>query len=132
MKLLLALYLMSKTKEPFIINRLKSVKYAFLGMLRLIKTEASIQIQFVIAIIVTVAGFYYSISNTEWIMQCFAIGMVMSIEGLNTAVEEVANFIHPNHHPKIGIIKDVAAGAVFIASIAASIIGLIIYFPKIF
>lgn len=132
MKQLLALYLMSKTKEPFIINRLKSVKYAFLGMLRLIKTEASIQIQFVIAIIVTVAGFYYSISNTEWIMQCFAIGMVMSIEGLNTAVEEVANFIHPNHHPKIGIIKDVAAGAVFIASIAASIIGLIIYFPKIF
>jgi len=123
---------MNKTKEPFIINRLKSVKYAFLGMLRLIKTEASIQIQFVIAIIVTVAGFYYSISNTEWIMQCFAIGMVMSIEGLNTAVEEVANFIHPNHHPKIGIIKDVAAGAVFIASIAASIIGLIIYFPKIF
>ncbi len=132
MKQLLALYLMSKTKEPFIINRLKSVKYAFLGMLRLIKTEASIQIQFVIAIIVTVAGFYYSISNTEWIMQCFAIGMVMSIEGLNTAVEEVANFIHPNHHPKIGIIKDVAAGAVFIASIAASIIGLIIYIPKIF
>lgn len=132
MKQLLALYLMSKTKEPFIINRLKSVKYAFLGMLRLIKTEASIQIQFVIAIIVTVAGFYYSISNTEWIMQCFAIGMVMSIEGLNTAVEEIANFIHPNHHPKIGIIKDVAAGAVFIASIAASIIGLIIYFPKIF
>ncbi|WP_417556924.1 diacylglycerol kinase [Mesoflavibacter zeaxanthinifaciens] len=123
---------MSKTKEPFIINRLKSVKYAFLGMLRLIKTEASIQIQFVIAIIVTVAGFYYSISNTEWIMQCFAIGMVMSIEGLNTAVEEVANFIHPNHHPKIGIIKDIAAGAVFIASIAASIIGLIIYIPKIF
>ncbi len=132
MKQLLALYLMSKTKEPFIINRLKSVKYAFLGMLRLIKTEASIQIQFVIAIIVTVAGFYYSISNTEWIMQCFAIGMVMSIEGLNTAVEEVANFIHPNHHPKIGIIKDIAAGAVFIASIAASIIGLIIYIPKIF
>ncbi|WP_240471244.1 diacylglycerol kinase [Mesoflavibacter zeaxanthinifaciens] len=132
MKQLLALYLMSNTKEPFIINRLKSVKYAFLGMLRLIKTEASIQIQFVIAIIVTVAGFYYSISNTEWIMQCFAIGMVMSIEGLNTAVEEVANFIHPNHHPKIGIIKDVAAGAVFIASIAASIIGLIIYIPKIF
>ncbi len=123
---------MSNTKEPFIINRLKSVKYAFLGMLRLIQTEASIQIQLVIAIIVTIAGFYYSISNTEWIMQCFAIGMVMSIEGLNTAVEEIANFIHPNHHPKIGIIKDVAAGAVFIASIAASIIGLIIYIPKIF
>jgi diacylglycerol kinase (ATP) len=123
---------MDKPKESFIVNRLKSVKYAFLGMWRLIQTEASIQIQLVIAIIVTIAGFYYSISNTEWIMQCFAIGMVMSVEGLNTAVEEIANFIHPNHHPKIGIIKDVAAGAVFIASIAASIVGLIIYIPKIF
>jgi len=123
---------MDKPKESFFINRLKSVKFAFFGMWRLIQTEASIQIQLVIAIIVTVAGFNYSISNTEWIMQCFAIGMVMSIEGLNTAVEEIANFIHPNHHPKIGIIKDIAAGAVFIASIVASIIGLIIYIPKIF
>ena len=123
---------MNKQKESFLVNRLKSIKYAFMGMWRLIKTEASIQIQLVIAIVMTVAGFYFSISSTEWIMQCFAIGMVLSIEGLNTAVEEIANFIHPNHHPKIGIIKDVAAGAVFIASISASIIGLIIYLPKIF
>ena len=64
---------MDKPKESFIVNRLKSVKYAFLGMWRLIQTEASIQIQLFIAIIVTIAGFYYSISNTEWIMQCFAI-----------------------------------------------------------
>lgn len=123
---------MNKSKESFIVNRLKSVKYAFLGMWRLIQTEASIQIQLSISIIVTLAGFYYSISNTEWIMQYITIGMVMSIEGLNTAVEEIANFIHPNHHPKIGIIKDVAAGAVFIASISAFIVGLIIYIPKIF
>lgn len=123
---------MHQKKEPFLINRIKSVKYAFLGMLRLIQTEASIKIQFVIAILITIAGFYFSISTTEWIMQCFAIGLVMSIEGVNTAIEEIANFIHPNHHPKIGIIKDVAAGAVFIASISASIIGLIIYIPKIF
>ncbi|PIB32101.1 diacylglycerol kinase [Gaetbulibacter sp. 5U11] len=122
---------MSK-KEPFIINRLKSVGYAFKGMLLLLKTEASIQIQFCIAIIVTVAGFYFKISSTEWIMQCFAIGLVMSIEGVNTAIEAIADFIHPEHHEKIGFIKDIAAGAVFIASIAASIIGLIIYIPKLF
>lgn len=122
---------MSK-KEPFIINRLKSVGYAFKGMLLLLKTEASIQIQFCIAIIVTVAGFYFKISSTEWIMQCFAIGLVMSIEGVNTAIEAIADFVHPEHHEKIGFIKDIAAGAVFIASIAASIIGLIIYIPKLF
>ena len=122
---------MSK-KEPFIINRLKSVGYAFKGMLLLLKTEASIQIQFCIAIIVTITGFVLNITSTEWIMQCFAIGLVMGVEGVNTAIEAIADFIHPEHHEKIGFIKDIAAGAVFIASIAATIIGLIIYIPKLF
>ncbi|WGD34708.1 diacylglycerol kinase family protein [Olleya sp. YS] len=119
-------------KDSFLVNRLKSVGYAFKGMLILLRTEASIKIQFVIAIIVTILGFYLQISTTEWILQCFAIGLVMSIEGVNTAIEAIADFVHPEYHEKIGFIKDVAAGAVFIASIAASIIGLIIYLPKLF
>ena len=119
-------------KESFIINRIKSIGYAFKGAVFLLKTEASIKIQFVIALIMTFAGFYYHISTTEWIIQILAIGLVMSIEGLNTAIEEISDFIHPEHHSKIGFIKDVAAGAVFFASISAIIIGFIIYFPKIF
>jgi diacylglycerol kinase (ATP) len=122
---------MSK-KESFLINRLKSIGYAYKGALLLIKTEASIKIQFVLALIMTVAGFYYHISSVEWGIQLLAIGLVMSIEGLNTAIEEIANFIHPEHHSKIGLIKDIAAGAVFIASVFATIIGFIIYIPKIF
>ncbi|KJD33600.1 diacylglycerol kinase [Tamlana nanhaiensis] len=116
--------------EPFIINRLKSVGYAFKGMMLLLKTEASVKIQFVIGILVTVFGFYFNISTNEWIVQTLAIGVVMSTEGMNTAIEEIANFIHPEHHTKIGLIKDIAAGAVFIASVFAVIIGLIIYIPK--
>ncbi|SFD24037.1 diacylglycerol kinase [Algibacter pectinivorans] len=119
-------------KESFLVNRLKSVGYAFKGAILLLKTEASIKIQFVIAIIVTIFGFYYNISSTEWIVQVLAIGLVMSVEGVNTAIEEIANFIHPERHNKIGLIKDIAAGAVFIASVFSSIIGLIIYIPKIF
>jgi diacylglycerol kinase (ATP) len=65
-------------------------------------------------------------------IQVLAIGIVMSIEGLNTAIEEIADFIHPEQHNKIGFIKDIAAGAVFIASVSAIIAGLIIYIPKIF
>ena len=80
----------------------------------------------------TIAGFYFKISSTEWTMQILAIGLVMSIEGLNTAIEAIADFMHPEHHNKIGFIKDVAAGAVFICFIAAVIIGCIIYLPKIF
>ncbi|MEO1030993.1 diacylglycerol kinase family protein [Winogradskyella sp.] len=119
-------------KEPFIINRLKSVGFAFKGMLILIKTESSIKIQVVIAIAATIAGFYFEISTTEWLIQIAMIGLVMSIEGVNTAVEYMADFIHPDHHPKIGLIKDISAGAVFIAAVVAVIVGCIIYFPKIF
>jgi diacylglycerol kinase (ATP) len=118
-------------KEPFIINRIKSVGYAFKGMIILIKTEASIKIQLVIAIAVTIAGFYFEISKTEWMAQITLIGLVMSVEGVNTAIEYIADFVHPEHHEKIGLIKDVAAGAVFIASIVAVIISGIIYIPKL-
>jgi len=117
-------------KESFLVNRLKSVGYAFKGMLILIRTEASIKIQVFIAILVTIAGFYFEISKTEWMIQLTMIGLVMSIEGINTAIEQIADFIHPEHHNKIGLIKDVAAGAVFIASIIATIIAGIIYIPK--
>ena len=119
-------------KDSFFVNRLKSVGFAFKGAVMLLKTEASIKIQFAIAILMTVAGFYFQISNTEWIAQLLAIGLVMSLEGVNTAIEEIANFIHPERHVKIGLIKDVAAGAVFIASFFAVVIGLIIYIPKVF
>ncbi|SDR87037.1 diacylglycerol kinase family protein [Winogradskyella sediminis] len=119
-------------KEPFILNRIKSVGYAFRGMITLIKTEASIKVQLCIALTVTIAGLYFNISKTEWIAQVTMIGLVLSIEGLNTAVEAIADFIHPDYHKKIGLIKDVAAGAVLIASIAAVIIAGIIYIPKFF
>lgn len=119
-------------KESFLVNRLKSVGYAFKGTILLITKEASIKIQLVIAIVMIIAGFYFEISPTEWAIQILAIALVMSVEGLNTAVEEIANFIHPEYHEKIGYIKDIAAGAVFIAAICAVVLGCIIYFPKIF
>ncbi|HEY5689787.1 MAG TPA: diacylglycerol kinase family protein [Yeosuana sp.] len=119
-------------KKSFFISRLKSVGFAFRGTYFLLKTEASIQVQFGIFLLLTVLGFYFNISTAEWLIQYLAISIVMSIEAINTAVEELANFIHPEKHKKIGLIKDIAAGAVFIASIFAVIIGLIIYIPKIF
>ncbi|WP_066220616.1 diacylglycerol kinase [Formosa haliotis] len=119
-------------KETFLVNRIKSVGYAYKGAILLLKTESSIKIQFVIALCMTAAGFYFDISPTEWIFQTLAIGLIMTAEGLNTAIEAIADFIHPEHHSKIGFIKDVSAGAVFIAAIAAIIIGFIIYLPKLF
>lgn len=114
----------------FLIGRIKGVKYALRGAWILLKTEASIQVQFVIAIGITVLGFVYKLSTGEWLAQIFAIGLVMGAEGLNTAIEEIADFIHPEYHVKIGRIKDIAAGAVGITALIAVIIASIIYVPR--
>lgn len=118
-------------KDSFFINRVKSVGYAFKGAVLLLTTEASIKVQFGIGILVTIAGFYFNISTTEWIIQTLVIATIMALEGVNTAIEAIADFIHPEHHPKIGLIKDIAAGAVFIFAVAAVIAGCIIYIPKL-
>lgn len=115
----------------FIKGRLKGILYAFTGGVQLLRTEASIQVQFILAIIITIAGFYFEISRYEWIAQFLCIGLVMGLEGLNTAIEEIADFVHPEQHAKIGKLKDFAAGAVGIAALIALIIAGIIYFPKL-
>ena len=120
-----------KTDHSFVTGRLKSFKYAVLGAYKLLTTEHSIMVQFSLGILVTIAGFYFNITQTEWLFQTMAIGLVLSIEGLNTAVEKIADFIHPNFHDKIGFIKDIAAGAVFFAALVAIAVGLIIYIPII-
>ncbi len=111
-------------------KRIRGGGYAAKGAFLLLRYEASVQVQAGIAVVMTIAGFYFDISSTEWMFQILAIGLVMSLEGINTAVEEIADFIHPDIHDKIGLIKDVAAGAVFFAAITAVIIGCIIYIPK--
>lgn len=112
-------------------GRLKSILFAFKGAIKLITTEHSVMVQFSIGILMLLAGFYFTISTTEWLFQTLAIGLVLSIEGLNTAVEKLSDFIHPEYHKKIGFIKDISAGAVFFAAMTAIAIGLIIYVPKL-
>ncbi|MBE9489520.1 MAG: diacylglycerol kinase family protein [Bacteroidetes bacterium] len=116
----------------FLTNRLKSIGYAFKGAYLLLTTEASLKVQFFLGVIVTIAGFYYNLSPIEWMIQILTIASIMALEGINTAIEEMADFIHPEQHKKIGLIKDLAAGAIFIFAIAGIIIGFIIYFPKVF
>lgn len=120
-----------KNDHSFVTGRLKSFKFAILGAYKLVTTEHSIMVQFSLGVLVTIAGFYFEITTTEWLFQTLAIGLVLSIEGLNTAVEKIADFIHPDFHSRIGFIKDIAAGAVFFAAVSALAIGCIIYVPII-
>jgi diacylglycerol kinase (ATP) len=123
---------MGENKNRFWLGRIKSVKYAANGAFKLMSTEHSIIVQLLIASFLIFAGFYFNITKTEWMFQLFAIGLVLSVEGMNTAIEKIADFIHPDYHQKIGFIKDIAAGAVFFAAVIAIIIGLLIYYPYVY
>lgn len=117
--------------KSFVTGRFKSIGFALKGAFKLITTEHSVMVQFAVAVFIMILGFYFDISKTEWMVQILAVGLVLSIEGLNTAVEKIADFIHSDYHKQIGFIKDIAAGAVFFAAMTAIIIGLVIYVPYI-
>jgi diacylglycerol kinase (ATP) len=114
----------------FIINRTKAFKYAAKGFWILITTEDSIIAQVIIAFVMTIIGLIMHLSTTEWMFQTLAIGIILVAESLNTGIEKMADFVHPDYHKKIGFIKDISAGAAFFAAIIAIIIGLFIYIPK--
>lgn len=117
-------------KGNFFLNRIKAIKYSAKGFWILITSEHSIIAQVSIAVIMAVIGFLMQISATEWLFQIMAFGLILVAESLNTAIEKMADFIHPEYHKQIGRIKDISAGAAFFAAIIAVIIGLIIYVPK--
>ena len=118
--------------NTFFSGRFKSVGFAFHGALKLITTEHSVMVQSSLLVVMVFAGFYFGISKTDWMFQIFAFGLVLSVEGLNTAIEKIADFIHPEFHKRIGFIKDISAGAVFFAALTAIAIGCCIYIPIIF
>lgn len=122
---------MKNPNDGFVKGRLRSIKFALKGMWLLLMTEDSIKVQFFVAVLAIVLGFYFDISATEWMLQLLVIGLVLVAEAMNTAVEKVADFIHPDYHEKIGFIKDIAAGAPAIAALISLCIAGIIYIPKI-
>lgn len=111
---------------------LKSFSYAFSGLRMCMIKEANFKIHILSTVIVTTAGWYFNISKTEWALIIICTGFVLSMELLNTAIEQLCNFIHLAPSPVIKIIKDVAAGAVLVSAMVAIVCGAIIFLPKIF
>lgn len=114
-----------------IIKRLKSFSYAFNGMKILIKEEHNARIHLFATIIVLLAGLVFRISTNEWIAIILSIGFVISLEIINSAIENIADFISPEKNEKIKKIKDLSAAGVLISAITSFVIGLIIFVPKI-
>jgi diacylglycerol kinase (ATP) len=111
-------------------KRINSFKYAFDGLKTLFKEEHNARIHLVAAFVVIAASIYYKISTLEWSLIVIAIVGVFAMEIINTAIENIADFISPEKHKKIKIIKDLAAAAVLVFAIGAVVVAGLIFIPK--
>jgi len=120
---------MKNINDSFLKGRLKSFKYTFKGAFLLLKTEHSVITQFFVSLICVFLGFYFGITKIEWMFQILGFGLILTAESLNTAIEKICDFIHPNYHKQIGFVKDIASGAMTFAVTSVLIILSIIYYP---
>lgn len=120
---------MKNINDGFLKGRAKSLKYTFNGAFLLLKTEHSIMIQSFIGLVFIALGFYFKITKLEWMLQILGFGLILTAESLNTAVEKLCDFVHPDYHKKIGFVKDIASGAMTFAVISVLILLTIIYYP---
>jgi len=112
-----------------IVDRAKSFRYAGRGAVRLLRYEHSAWIQLSIASVAIVLAIVLNISMADWRWIIVACGLVLSLEGLNTAVERTCDRISVAYCGQIKVAKDVAAGAVLLGSIAAALIGVLTFIP---
>ncbi|MFX3623791.1 MAG: diacylglycerol kinase family protein [Ectobacillus sp.] len=111
---------------------LKSFRYAFEGIAFCVRHERNVRIHLAIAAIVIACGLYFQVETEEWIVLLLTIGIVISIEMLNTAVEKAVDLTTSEFHPLAKLAKDIAAGAVLLFSFVAAIIGTVIFLPYFF
>lgn len=110
----------------------KAFGNAFNGLSLFFRKERNGKIQAAVTAIILITGFIFHLSFMEWILILICICLVLALEMVNSAVEHLCNLVHPEYHPSIKIIKDIAAGAVLFASIISVAIGLIIFLPKLY
>jgi len=106
---------------------IKSVGYALQGIRAAFIDQRNLKIQLFIGLLAIAAGFYLQISGTEWCLILLSIGLVMGLELINTALENLVDLVTMDRLPLAGKIKDIAAGAVFIASFMAAIVGVLVF-----
>ncbi len=111
---------------------LDSFRYSVEGLNYAYKNEQSMLIHMVVTLLVIIFGFAFHISATEWLFCVTMFGFVMGAELLNTAIEAAVDMAMPDIHPLAKIAKDTASAAVFVLSIAAFIVGAIIFFPRFY
>ncbi|MGY2130740.1 diacylglycerol kinase family protein [Hymenobacter sp. HD11105] len=112
-------------------RRVASFGHAFRGVASALRSEVHLRFHALATVVVIGLGFYFDISLTEWALVALAVGTVWTAELANTAIEALTDLVSPEYHPLAGKAKDVAAGAVLLAALAALVVGALIFAPRV-
>lgn len=119
------------TLKTFILSRIAAFGHAFRGWWYVLNTQHNAWIHSIVAIVVFFLGIWLNLPARDWAVLVLTIAMVFTAEFINTAIEAVVDLASPVHHPLGKVGKDVGAGAVLVAALAAILIGLLILGPPL-
>jgi diacylglycerol kinase (ATP) len=123
--------MMKKEDQSFFARVFRSFYYAFRGILSFITAPSNAWIHIPAAIAACTLGWLMKITKMEWFAILFSIGIVIICEMFNTALESLTDLVSPDYNKLAERTKDIAAGAVLVASILALVIGGMIFVPKL-
>jgi len=110
---------------------IKAFNCAIDGIIYTFKHERNMKIHYLVAALILIASLFFDFSKQEMLLLLFAVSLVVISEMFNTAIEKAVDIITDEYHPLAKISKDVAAGAVLIASLNSVVVGYILFFDKI-
>jgi diacylglycerol kinase (ATP) len=117
--------------EKFIRSRVAAFGHAIRGWWHVLQTQHNAWIHSIVATVIVALGLWLGLPPHDWAIIVLTIAMVFTAEFINTAIEAVVDLASPVHHPLAKVGKDVGAGAVLVAALAAALIGLLILGPPL-
>ncbi len=112
-------------------ERMRSFRFAGQGLAHAFRVTHNFRIHAALSLAAVGLGIWLGIGYHDWAVVILCIGLVSALEVANTAVEELVDLLHPHQDPRAGRIKDLAAGAVLVASCAAALVGLLVLGPPL-
>lgn len=115
-------------RQPLI----SAFRHAANGIYWFFRVERNSKIYAVCTLLVVATGIFLKVSTIEWVALVLAVGAVWTAELINSAIELLCDYVQPERHQTIKIVKDLAAGAVLLTAICSAIVGGVIFLPKMY
>ncbi|NBV77371.1 hypothetical protein EBR66_04370 [bacterium] len=116
---------MPRRKLPNVLKAVEALCYA-------VRSEESIQTRLLVSVTILGIAGYFKVTTSEWVALLFVCGLVLIVEVINTALEELCDKLHPAHDQQIGLVKDLGGAASILAGILAILTLALIFIPKVF